>query len=119
MSNPLYALLIAYANDYLAREDMAAASGGLLFINGLGAIAGPLVVGWMMDNVGVNGYWGFIAALMLGLAGYGGFRMTRRPVRTVVGDHANYAPISASASPVMAAAAQDFYGEGDPGVPKA
>jgi MFS family permease len=27
-SNPLYALLIAYANDYLDREDMAAASGG-------------------------------------------------------------------------------------------
>ncbi|MEM9785343.1 MAG: MFS transporter, partial [Pseudomonadota bacterium] len=41
MSNPLYALIIAYANDYLDKDDMAAASGGLLFINGLGAIAGP------------------------------------------------------------------------------
>ena len=41
-SNPLYALLIAYVNDYLDREDMASASGGLLFINGVAAIAGPL-----------------------------------------------------------------------------
>ena len=41
-SNPLYALLIAYANDYIAREDMAAASGGFLLINGVGAIIGPI-----------------------------------------------------------------------------
>jgi MFS family permease len=48
MSNPLYSLLIAHTNDYLDHEDMAAASGGLVFINGLGAIAGPVVTGWLM-----------------------------------------------------------------------
>ena len=47
-ANPLYALLIAYANDYIAREDMAAASGGFLFINGVGAIIGPIALGWLM-----------------------------------------------------------------------
>ena len=30
-SNPLYSLLIAYTNDYLEADDMAAASGGLIF----------------------------------------------------------------------------------------
>ena len=43
--NPLYSLVIAYTNDYLEPDDMAAASGGLIFINGLGAIAGPLITG--------------------------------------------------------------------------
>ena len=38
MSNPLYSLLIAYTNDFLEPDDMASASGGLLFLNGLGAI---------------------------------------------------------------------------------
>ena len=38
VSNPLYSLLIAYTNDYLEAEDMPAASGGLIFVNGLGAI---------------------------------------------------------------------------------
>ena len=38
MSNPLYSLLIAHTNDFLEPEDMAAASGGMIFINGLGAI---------------------------------------------------------------------------------
>jgi MFS family permease len=42
VANPLYSLLIAYTNDFLEHSDMAAASGGLLFINGLGAITGPL-----------------------------------------------------------------------------
>ena len=50
MTNPLYSLLIAYTNDYLEHEDMAAASGGLMFINGLGAIAGPLITGWLMGD---------------------------------------------------------------------
>ena len=78
-SNPLYALLIAYANDYLEREDMAAASAGLLFINGLGAIAGPLVVGWMMDTMGAQGFWTIIAGVMLALAAYAWWRMRVAP----------------------------------------
>jgi MFS family permease len=109
MSNPLYALLIAYANDYLDREDMAAASGGLLFINGLGAIAGPLLVGWVMDTFGVNGFWGFISVLLLGLAAYGLWRMTQRKTTTAVEDLVSYTPITATASPVMAVAMQEVY----------
>ena len=109
MSNPLYALLIAYANDYLDREDMAAASGGLLFINGLGAIASPLLVGWVMDSFGVNGFWGFISVLLLGLAAYGLWRMTQRKTTTAVEDLVSYTPITASASPVMAVAMQEVY----------
>ena len=52
MSNPLYSLLIAYTNDFLEHEDMVAASSGLLFINGLGAVNGLLVLGWMIDRFG-------------------------------------------------------------------
>ncbi len=52
MSNPLYSLLIAHTNDFVEYEDMAASSSGLLFINGLGAIAGPIVLGRMMDVLG-------------------------------------------------------------------
>jgi MFS family permease len=101
-SNPLYALLIAYANDYLSREEMAGASGGLLFINGLGAIAGPLVVGWMMDRVGANGFWAIIAVMMLGLALYAIWRMRRVPAKVIVGDMVSYAPIAATAAGVAA-----------------
>ncbi len=107
-SNPLYALLIAYANDYLDREDMAAASGGLLFINGLGAIAGPLLVGWVLDNVGPHGFWAFVAVLMTGLGVYAGWRMLRRPDRGV-GESVSYAPVSPTSTAVAAEVAQEYY----------
>ncbi|EYD75808.1 Transporter, Major facilitator superfamily [Rubellimicrobium mesophilum DSM 19309] len=101
-SNPLYALLIAYANDYLDREDMAGASAGLLFINGLGAIAGPLVVGWMMDVMGAQGFWTIIAVVMLALAAYAWWRMRVAPGKPIVGERTTFTPIPAAATPVAA-----------------
>lgn len=101
-SNPLYALLIAYANDYLDREDMAAASGGLLFINGLGAIAGPIVTGFLLDALGPGSFWGLIAGTMLLLAGYAWWRMRVAPGKLIVGERTTYSPIPAQASPVAA-----------------
>jgi len=56
-SNPLYALLIAYANDSLEHEDMASASAGFLFINGVGAILGPIAIGWFMGMFGGAAFW--------------------------------------------------------------
>jgi len=78
VSNPLYSLLLAYVNDYLDRTDMAAASAGLLFINGLGAISGPVITGWMMATVGPSGFFLFMAVLFAALAVYALYRMTRR-----------------------------------------
>jgi MFS family permease len=98
-SNPLYSLLIAYTNDFLDRDDMAAASGGLLFINGLGAIAGPLVTGWIMGVFGSPGYFLVIAVLMIALALYAAYRMTQRPAPPV-SETASYAPISPTATSV-------------------
>lgn len=109
MSNPLYALLIAYTNDFLEHEDMAAASGGLIFINGIGAIAGPLITGWMMGFIGPNGFFLFIALLLFSLAGYAAYRMTQRAVSTSVDETTSYAPIFPSASPVAVEVAQEYY----------
>jgi MFS family permease len=78
ITNPVYALLIAYTNDFLSREQMPAASSGLIFLNGFGAIFGPLVTGWMMELFGSNGFFLFIGALYVGLAAYAGYRMTKR-----------------------------------------
>ncbi|HEV8036767.1 MFS transporter [Yoonia sp.] len=111
MSNPLYALLIAYANDYLEKEDMAAASGGLLFINGVGAIAGPLTVGFIMDSIGDNGFWLFTAVLMASVGFYGIYRATQRSREHLETESVTvpYAPVSAASTPVAAELAQEMY----------
>jgi MFS family permease len=79
ISNPLYALLLAHTGDFLEREDMAAASGGLLFVNGLGAVSGPLIAGWLMGRLGPDGFFLQIAVLVGLVAAYAAWRMTRRP----------------------------------------
>ena len=106
-SNPLYSLLIAYTCDYLEADDMAAASGGLIFINGMGAIMGPLVTGWMMDVFGTQAFFMVIAVLMLTLTGYAGYRMTQRS-RDGIEDGA-YAAVMPSASPVAVGVASEYY----------
>ncbi len=111
MSNPLYALLIAYANDFLEHDDMPAASAGFIFINGIGAILGPIVMGYAMGQLGVYAFWLLVAFLMLGLAGYGLLRMIQRPTQDdfSVEDMTSYAPVSPAGSPVAVEVAQELY----------
>jgi MFS family permease len=106
-SNPLYSLLIAYTNDFLNTDDMASASAGLLFVNGVGAITGPLVIGYAMQVVGPPGFFVLIMALMAAISLYALFRMTQRASPNV-GDTSVYAPISPSATPVAMDLAQEY-----------
>ena len=105
-SNPLYSLLIAHANDYLDFDDMAAASGGLVFITGVGAIAGPVVIGWVMERIGPHGYFGVTAFLLCAMAAYAGYRMTQRSA-IAVDATASYMPLSPGASVVAVELAQE------------
>ena len=107
MSNPLYSLLIAYTNDFLEHDDMAAASGGMVFINGLGAVAGPLVTGWVMGAIGPRGFFLFIAVLTLAMAGYAAYRMTQRAAPSV-DETESFAPLPPTASAVAVEAAQEY-----------
>lgn len=109
LSNPLYSLLIAHTNDFLDHDDMAAASGGLVFINGLGAIAGPLITGWLMSEgvFGPSGFFLFMAALLFALAVYAGYRTTQRP-SVPVEDTGSLAPMSPTATPVAVELAQEI-----------
>ena len=90
-ANPLYPLVIAYVNDAVEYEDMAAASGGLLFVNGVGAILGPVALGGAMGAMGPAGFWAFCSALLAGVALYAALRTIRRPAQ-VTGDAVAFAP---------------------------
>jgi MFS family permease len=102
--NPLYSLLIAYTNDYIGSEDMAAASAGMIFLNGLGAIGGPLASGWLMAQVGAEGFFLFLGLLFAALAAYAAWRMTRRAAAAAGGGFASIVP---SASAVAVGAVRD------------
>jgi len=107
--NPLYSLLLAHTNDYLEHDDMAAASGGLVFINGLGASSGPLIIGWLMSDsvIGPNGFFLFMAVLLGALVIYAAYRSTQRA--TVPLEETGVMPVmSPTATSVAVEFAQEY-----------
>ena len=58
MAFPLYTVAVAYANDYADPTEFVKVSAGLLFVYGVGAIAGPFIASLFMN-------WQGSAALFL------------------------------------------------------
>ncbi|MEX6505973.1 MFS transporter [Jiella sp. M17.18] len=109
ITTPLYALLLAHTNDFLAAEDMPAASGGLVFTFGIGAIAGPLVTGWAMERMGPISFWLVLAVTFAGIAAYALYRMTQRAAvpasqtESYIGVVPTTSPVAVEAASVWAA----------------
>ncbi|SIS53220.1 MFS transporter [Neptunomonas antarctica] len=103
-TTPLYALFLAYTNDSLSAEDMPAASGGLVFTFGLGAIAGPLVTGWAMQGFGPFAFWLVIGATFGAIALYALYHMTQGS-SVPVDETESYLGVLPTASPVAVEAA--------------
>ncbi len=110
VTTPLYALFLAYTNDFLSAEDMASASGGLVFTFGLGAIAGPLAAGWAMQWLGPFAFWLVLGATFSAIAMYALYRMTQRPV-VPVQETESYLAVLPTASPVAVEAAGTWAAE--------
>ncbi len=96
---PLYALFLAYANDFLSLEDMPAASGGLVLTFGIGAILGPLLAGWAMEQSGASAFWLVMGITFVGIAVYAAYRMTRRAA-IPADETESYLGVLPTASPV-------------------
>lgn len=105
--NPLYSLIIAYTNDSLEPKDMSAGAGCLVFVNGVGAIGGPLIVGGMMSIFGPSGFFAYIFAVTALLAGFVIARINIRPT-VQIDDPAAFSYVVQGSSPVAADMAQDF-----------
>ena len=113
MSNPLYSLLIAHTNDFLDHEDMAAASGGMVFINGCGAILGPIITGWIMGTaLGPGGFYLFTGLLFVMMAAYAAYRSTQR-AGVPVDETGDYVVLAPSATAVAVEYAQEVAIEAD------
>ena len=110
MANPLYGLLLAYANDYLDVDDMASAAGRMVFLYGIGAVGGPVATGWLMDLFGPPGFFVFLAVLLAMIAGYGVYRSFQRPAPSAE-ETGSFAPVTPTSSAVAVRGAQEYYVE--------
>jgi MFS family permease len=94
---PFYALGVAQTNDYITPRDFVAASGGLLFAWGLGASAGPSAAGALMQSVGPEGLFSYLAAVLAMIAAFTVYRMLRRRALTPA-QQGNFLPIEPQTS---------------------
>jgi MFS family permease len=77
---PTYSIVIAHVNDAVGRNEFVAASSCLLILVGVGAMVGPVVAGFAMDNWRHGLAYTIIAAQTL-IAAWGIYRM-RQVTRT-------------------------------------
>jgi MFS family permease len=86
MAFPLYAIAVAQANDYAQKGEHVMVSSGLLFMYGIGAVAGPLAASAAMSLAGASGlfvFTGFIHFILLIYI----LNRTLRQVRPRAGQH--------------------------------
>ncbi|GAB2593484.1 MFS transporter [Nitrincola alkalisediminis] len=110
VTTPLYSLFLAYTNDSLSTEEMPAASGGLVFTFGLGAIIGPLVTGWAMETFGPYAFWPVLAITFLLIVLYAAYRITQR-AHSPADTTESYLSVIPTASPVAVEAASVWAAE--------
>ena len=60
---PLFGLVMAHANDYAKPENYVSLNSGLLFLYGVGAVAGPVLVSGFMDVLGTAGLFAYTATM--------------------------------------------------------
>ncbi|REG82430.1 MFS transporter [Marinomonas pollencensis] len=105
---PLYSLFLAYTNDSLSTDDMPAASGGLVFTFGLGAIGGPLISGWMMQVFGPFVFWLAMAVTFACIALYALYYMAQKGAVVPVEETDSYLGVLPTASVVAVEAAGEW-----------
>ena len=92
----IYPLVVAHAFDWVARDRMVAASSGLLLAWAAGATLGPILGSLLMQALGDEALFLFLALVAAGLAGFTAYRMRRRaalPSR----QQSPYVPLSTTA----------------------
>ncbi len=86
----IFGMAAAHANDYAGPDDYVSISGGLLLIYGIGSVIGPSVAPIIMSKAGPPALFAYTAAVQLGLAVYGLYRLSQRDR---VEGSADYVPV--------------------------
>jgi len=77
-SLPIYSLGLAHTNDRLPPEQMTSASSALVLLMGVGAILGPLSVGYLLEALGPNGFFIHLAVAHIVIVGIVAVMMLNR-----------------------------------------
>jgi MFS family permease len=74
---PTYSVVMAHVNDSVGAGEFVAASGGLLIVQGAGAVIGPLIAGFAMSFL-QRGFAFTVVSAQILMAAFGLYRLRRR-----------------------------------------
>ena len=99
---PMYSLASSHMNDQLRPEQILSASSGMILLNGLGGMAGPLVAASLMDIFSIQALFLFIASMNLVVALMAAYRINVQPPM-VIEDQGDQIQVALAVSPVATA----------------
>lgn len=104
---PIYSLSVAHLNDYLDDARTVAAGAKMVLINGLGAVAGPIVGSMAIGLISPGSLYLVLACAYVLVGTYALFRMARRSAAED-DDRSTFAPVvvGIGAMPVMVGEAE-------------
>jgi len=97
----LYSVSAALTNDFSDAADNVKTSGNLLMVYGIGAMAGPMTAGPLMQWLGRNSLFGFFAADCLLLALFVLFQQLRHPQRLAPAEKSHFVPMTRTTQVAM------------------
>lgn len=107
---PMYSLAVSLINDFLPEHRLVAAAGGIIFVYGIGSIAGPLVTSVLMAIIGPVGFLWSLAAFFVPVAVLAVVRILTA-VRPSQGRFISLPPRSSTAAPALADPPEDSVAE--------
>jgi len=92
LNTSIYSVGLAYMNDHIKPEQSVSASTSLILLNSIGAMLGPLVIGFMMDFVSLSTFFFSFSTLLFSLFVFGLYR-ARYGNKVVVADQGEFIPV--------------------------
>ncbi len=96
----IYPIAVAQLIDQLHKDEILAGSSGLLMVNGIGAVCGPLLAGLLMEHLGAAALPLYFAVTLGLLAAYCLYRL-RHVSDLVSGDAAHFVPMLRTSPTVL------------------
>jgi MFS family permease len=99
---PMYSLASSHMNDQLRPEQILSASSGMILLNGIGGMMGPLLAASLMDLVRIDALFWFVAAINFSVALMALYRINYQPPM-VIEDQSDPIQVALSVSPIATA----------------
>lgn len=99
---PMYSLASSHINDQLRPEQILSASSGIILLNGVGGMSGPLIAAILMDWISLDALFWFVALMNLVVILMAMYRINFQPAM-VIEEQGDQIPVALAVSSVATA----------------